>query len=66
MISFIPLILAAGPITAYFVGDFLEKRFGFPHYVLFIAITIGALASILEVIRIIRQVLRIENKSQNV
>jgi len=65
MISFIPIILAAGPITAFFVGDYLVKTFRLGSHILFIAITIGTIASIFEVVRIVKLVVKIEKKSQH-
>jgi len=63
MVSFIPIILAAGPVTAYFAGDYLVKTFKLGSYVLYIAIAIGTLASIFEVVRIVKLVVKIEKKS---
>lgn len=63
MISFIPIILAAGPLTGYFVGDYLDKRFGWGLGAMLVCIGVGSVASITEVVRIIKLVVRIENKS---
>jgi len=60
MLSFLPIILAAGPLFGYFTGSFLKEKFGLPEYILFICIGIGFLASIKEVIRIIKIVSKIE------
>jgi len=62
MVSFIPLMLAAGPLVGYLAGDYLEKRFGLAH-ILFICIGLGFAASITEVIRIIRLVTKITKES---
>lgn len=62
MISFIPLMLAAGPFIGYLAGDYLGKKSGLA-YVIFICIGIGFLVSITEVIRIIRLVTKINKKS---
>jgi len=62
MISFIPIILATGPLAGYFIGDYIEKRFDLPSYAAFICIGAGFAASILEVARIIRKVLSIDRK----
>jgi hypothetical protein len=62
MISFIPVILAAGPLAGFFLGSYLEKQFGFGSYISLISIAMGIVASVTEVIRIIRSVSRIEEK----
>jgi len=63
MIFFIPLLLAAGPISGFFAGDYLQKRFGFPGYVVLLGMAVGFLASISETIRIIKLATRIDKKS---
>jgi len=59
MISFIPIILAAGPLSGYVAGDYLEKRFSLSPYVILICIGLGSIASIIEVVKIIKRVLQI-------
>lgn len=63
IISFIPVILATGPLSGYFAGYYLEKRFGLGPYVSFVTIGIGVIISIAEVVRVIRLVSRIDRKS---
>jgi hypothetical protein len=55
MIAFIPIMLAAGPFAGYFAGDYLVRKTGLA-YILFICIGLGFMASIMEIIRIIRLV----------
>ena len=62
MISFIPVMLAAGPLGGYFIGDFLENKFNLPSYMTYIFIALGAIAGIRETVRIIRLVLNIDKK----
>jgi len=62
LISFIPLLLAVGPLAGYIVGDYLKNKFGL-EYLLFICIGLGFISSISEVIKIIRLVVKITNKS---
>jgi len=62
LLSFIPVIMAAGPLAGWFFADFLEKRFGFPDFTAVICITIGFIASIRETIRIIRIALKTEKE----
>lgn len=58
MISFIPLMLAAGPVAGYLAGDYLKNKFG-SDYILFICVFIGFVVAIAEVIRIIKLVTKI-------
>lgn len=60
MVSYIPIALSAGPMGGYFIGDYLEKRFGLGSYVSFIGIGIGFVAGIREAARIILLVIKIE------
>jgi len=62
IISFIPVILVAGPLSGYFLGAYLEQTFGLAWYVSFITITIGFVASIREVIRAIKLVSKIDRE----
>ena len=60
LISFIPFILAAAPLSAYFAGEYLKDRFGLPGFVTFLSIALGLLVAIREIFRIIKQVIKIE------
>ena len=62
LLSFIPVIMAAGPLGGYFCADYLEKRFNLPSYTSLIFITIGFIASARETIRIIRLALKTEKE----
>ena len=62
LLSFIPVIMAAGPLGGYFSADYLQKRFGLPGYISPIFITIGFIASARETIRIIRLAIKTENE----
>lgn len=63
ILSFIPFVLAAGPIAGYFLGSYLEAKFHFPQYTSVISVTIGIIGSTVEVIRIIKIALRAEEKT---
>ena len=60
LLSFIPVIMAAGPLGGYFCGDYLQKRFGLPNFTSAICITIGFIASARETVKIIRLALKTE------
>ncbi|MFH0855410.1 MAG: AtpZ/AtpI family protein [Candidatus Omnitrophota bacterium] len=62
MISYIPIILAVSPLSGFFLGDYLQKKFNLPFYALVICIAIGIVVGIRESIRIIRLVSRIDKK----
>jgi hypothetical protein len=65
LLSFIPLVMACGPLAGYWLGDFLRRNFGLAYYVSYIAIGIGFLSSFIEVVRIIRLVVKMDKKSWN-
>ena len=62
LLSFIPVIMAAGPLGGYFSADYLIKRFGLPGWVSPVLITIGFIASARETIRIIKLAIKTENE----
>jgi len=62
ILSFIPLILAAGALGGYFIGDYLEKKFNLAPFIAILCSAIGSAAAILETVRIIKLALKIEKK----
>ncbi|MDO8662141.1 MAG: AtpZ/AtpI family protein [Candidatus Omnitrophota bacterium] len=62
MISYIPIMLAAPALAGFFLGDYLQKRFGLPFYISIFCIGLGIVIGIRESIRIIRLVLKIEDR----
>ena len=60
LLSFIPVIMASGPLAGYFCADYLEKRFGLPGFTSAIFITTGFIASARETIRIIKLAIKTE------
>jgi F0F1-type ATP synthase assembly protein I len=58
MITFIPFMLAAGPLSGYFVGDFIQKKFNLSTYVVILSVIVGFTAGAMETIRIIKIVAR--------
>jgi hypothetical protein len=62
LLSFLPFVLGAGPIAGFYLGNYLEHRFGLPVYVSIVLVTIGFIASLKESIRIVRIALRTQEK----
>jgi len=60
MLSFIPFVMVTGPLGGYFLGSYLERRFGVSFYVTAICIILGFAGSARETIRIVRIVLKAE------
>ena len=61
-VSFIPFILAAGPLTGYFIGTFLEKKFNLSIWVVLLGVVFGFLAAIIEVIKILKAIARVNKQ----
>lgn len=62
MISYIPIMLAAGPLAGFFLGDYLQEKFSLPFYFVIICAGAGIVLGIRESVRIIRLVLKIDKK----
>ena len=62
LLFYMPAVLGAGPLSGYFLGEYLKKRFGIKTYVVIILILIGIFASIKEAVRIIRLVHKIDQE----
>ena len=58
--SFIPFVLASGPLVGFFAGRYLEAKFGFPYYTTIVITGIGLIGSVRETVRIIKIALRSE------
>ena len=63
LLSFLPFVLVAGPLSGYILGNYLEKRFNLPSYVSLICITVGFIASLKETIRIVKITLKADKES---
>ena len=61
-VSFIPFMLAAGPLTGYFIGTFLQKKFNLSSWVVWLALVFGFLVTITEIIKILKAVARVNKK----
>ena len=64
LLSFIPVVMAAGPLGGYFLADYLEKRFGFPPFTMAVTVIIGFIASTRETVRIIKLALKTEDEKE--
>ncbi len=58
LVSFIPVVMAAGPIAGYFLGEYLEKKFGFAPYISMSLVAIGFVSGGIEVVKILRLINR--------
>jgi len=56
LIGVIPAIMAVGPLIGYFVGRWLDAKFGTEPYIMWVLILFGFIAAGKEVYRIIKQV----------
>lgn len=63
-LSYIPFVLAVGPLSGFFLGDYLGKKFRLPGYITFISIALGFIWANIEVVRIIKILFRIDKKSK--
>jgi hypothetical protein len=61
-VSFIPFILAAGPLSGYFAGYFLQKKFKLSSYWVFFGVILGFLVAITEIVKILKAVARANKK----
>ena len=62
LLSFIPIILAVGPLAGYFAADYLEKKLNLPGFTSPAFIVVGFIVSIRETVRIIRLALKAEKE----
>jgi len=63
LLSFIPVVLAAGPLAGYFLGDYLEKKIGFAPYLSLLCMASGFYTSIMEIVKILKLVQKTDTKS---
>lgn len=62
LLSFLPFVLVAGPLAGFYLGSFLEKRFGLPSYILIVFIIVGFIGSLSETIKIVKAALKAQDK----
>ena len=61
-VLFIPVILGVGPMTGYFLGDYLTRKFNLGFYVMPVCVTLGFLAAIEQTIKILKLMAQIESE----
>jgi hypothetical protein len=63
LLSYIPVVLVAGPLAGYFCGELLAKKFVLTPLIVIVLIGLGIIVSIIEAIRIIKLTLKISKKA---
>jgi len=61
-VSFIPFMLAAGPLAGYFIGVFLQKKFNLPVYVVLVSVAFGFAAGVMEMVKVLRALAKMNKK----
>ena len=61
-LSFLPFVLVSGPLAGFYLGSFLEKKFGSPQYISIAFIIAGFAGSLMESIRIIKAAVKAQDK----
>ncbi len=61
-VSFIPFMLAAGPLSGYFAGVFLREKFNLPFRIVLIGVVCGFAVGVMEMVRILRVLSRMNKK----
>jgi len=54
LLTFVPVVLAAGPLAGYFLGEYLEKKIGFAPYLSLVFMGFGFYTSVREIIKILK------------
>ncbi|MDD5116182.1 MAG: hypothetical protein PHW98_03865 [Candidatus Omnitrophica bacterium] len=62
LVSFIPFMLAAGPLSGYFVGTFLQEKFNLSYLTVLFGVFFGFLSAVFEIIRILKVIGRTNKK----
>ncbi len=60
MVTTIPMILAAGPLVGYWLGQWVDGRFGIKPWLTTVLALLGLVASVKQVVHIIRQLINEE------
>ncbi len=59
-LSYIPVILAVGPLSGWALGDYLSRKLGLADYVPLVFAGLGLITAVMEIVRVIRLVSRID------
>ncbi len=62
VLSSIPFVLVVGPLLGYFIGDWLDRSFGWEPWGKAVLIPMGLVASGREIAKIVKDVLKSEEK----
>ena len=62
LLSFLPFVMVAGPLGGFYLGNYLEKRFGLPGYVSIALIAVGFIGSFREAVRVIKIAIKSQEK----
>jgi hypothetical protein len=63
-LSFIPFVLVAGISAGYFIGSLLVKKFNLPPVAISVSVVAGIFISAVEIVRIVRLVIKIDRKDK--
>lgn len=55
LLGVIPMLIGVGPMIGYFIGDWLDNKFGTGPYLMILFIAIGFGAAVKETIKIIKE-----------
>ncbi|MBF0522307.1 MAG: AtpZ/AtpI family protein [Candidatus Omnitrophica bacterium] len=62
VLSVMPFVVAIGPVSGYFLGEYLRSKFGFNYHVVVISLLLGTVVSIKETIKIIKLALKFDKE----
>ena len=63
VLTTVPIILVAGPIVGYFIGDWVDRRFRFYPWGTILFLVLGFVASGREIFRLLKQLLKEDKKN---
>ena len=65
LLSFLPFVMAAGPIGGFMLADLLQKKFGLPPVTMAICVILGFAGSAVETVKVIKAALNAEAKDKD-
>jgi len=63
MLTTIPFVLLSGPVIGFFIGDYIDKRFGTAPWFMVALVILGLIASARQTIQIINRAGKDNNKN---